>query len=131
MLNQGRNLLQRERRRRRLIFKMATIEDFNKLDIRVGIVRIVDDFPESKKPAYKLTIDFGDEIGTKKSSVQIAGNYKKDELLGKQVLGIVNLPPRKIGPFTSEVLILGVPDENDNCVLATPTKQVKKGGKLY
>ena len=110
---------------------MATIEDFNKLDIRVGKVVAVNDFPEAKKPAYKLTIDFGGEIGNKMSSVQIVSNYSKNELMGKQVLGVVNFPPRKIGPFTSEVLTIGVPDDNDNCVLVAPTKTAKLGGKLY
>ena len=98
---------------------MATFQDFLKTDIRVGKIIEVEDFPEAKKPAYKLTIDFGSEIGIKKSSVQIVSNYKKEELIGKQILGVVNFPPRKIGPFTSEVLTLGVPDEKDNCVLAT------------
>ena len=110
---------------------MATIEDFQKLDIRVGIVTVVDDFPEAKKPSYKLTIDFGDEIGIKKSSVQIVSNYQKEGLIGKQVLGVVNFPSRKIGSFTSEVLTLGVPDDNNNCILIAPTKQAKIGGKLY
>lgn len=114
-----------------MIFKMATIEDFNKLDIRVGVVKEVNYFPEAKKPAYKLSIDFGEEIGIKKSSVQIVSNYKKDELLGKQVLGVVNLPPRKIGSFTSEILTLGVPDDAGECILIVPTKQAKIGGKLY
>ena len=110
---------------------MATIEDFNKLDIRVGVVKAVNDFPEAKKQAYKLTIDFGNEIGIKESSVQIVNNYEKGELLGKQVLGVVNLPPRKIGPFTSDVLTLGVPDDVGECILVAPNKQAKKGGKLY
>ena len=113
------------------MFKMTTMEDFDKLDIRVGVIKSVEDFPEAKKPAYKLTIDFGNEIGIKKSSVQIVSNYKKDELIGKQVMGVVNFPPRKIGPFTSEVLTLGVPDEKDNCVLIIPSKKAKVGGKLY
>ena len=110
---------------------MATIEDFDKLDIRVGVIKSVEDFPEAKKPAYKLIIDFGNEVGIKKSSVQIVSNYKKDELIGKQILGVVNFPPRKIGPFISEVLTLGIPDENGNCVLIVPGKKAKIGGKLY
>ncbi|MBI3334116.1 tRNA-binding protein [Candidatus Pacearchaeota archaeon] len=110
---------------------MATLEDFNKIDVRVGVIKDVEDFPEAKKPAYKLTIDFGKEIGMKKSSVQIVNNYKKDELIGKQILGVVNFPPRKIGPFISEVLTLGVPDEKNTCVLATPDMNAKIGGKLY
>ncbi len=110
---------------------MSEYSDFEKLDVRVGKIINVDDFPEAKKPAYKLDIDFGDEIGKKKSSVQIVKNYKKDDLNGKQVLCVVNFPPRQIGPFLSEVLTLGVPDENGNCVLVVPDKNSLIGGKLY
>ncbi len=110
---------------------MATIDDFDKLDIRVGKVISVEDFPEAKKPAYKLTIDFGKEIGIKKSSVQVVKNYDKDRLRNKLVLGVVNFPPRKIGPFISETLTLGVPDKNGNCILITPDRDVPTGGKLY
>lgn len=111
---------------------MITIDDFTKLDIRVGKVLHVEDFPEAKKPTYKLTIDFGLEIGVKKSSVQVVQNYSKEELIGKLVLGIVNLPPRQIGPFVSECLTLGVPDEKHNCVLITPNKDIAiVGGKIY
>ncbi len=111
---------------------MATIDDFLKLDIRVGKILEAEDFPEAKKPAYKLTIDFGGEIGQKRSSVQIVNHYKKDELVGKLVLGVVNFPARQIGPFVSEVLTLGVPDENGDCILTVPDKDVAKvGGKLF
>jgi len=111
---------------------MATIEDFQKLDIRVGKVIAVDDFPEAKKPAYKLTIDFGVEIGVKKSSVQIVGLYTKEELIGKLVLGVVNFPPRQIGPFISECLTLGVPDKDERCILIEPDKDgAVIGGKLH
>jgi tRNA-binding protein len=110
---------------------MATIQDFEKLDIRVGKVIDVADFPQAKKPAYKLTIDFGPEIGIKKSSVQLPQNYTKEELLNKQVLGVVNFPPRQIGPFVSEVLTLGVPDGKGNCYLVIPDKEVTLGGRLY
>lgn len=110
---------------------MITIEDFQKVDIRVGKVTDVSDFPEAKKPAYKLTIDFGSEVGTKKSSVQLPQNYSKDELIGKLVLGVVNFPPRQIGPFISEVLTLGVPDGKGNCFLIIPDKEVPLGGRLY
>jgi tRNA-binding protein len=111
---------------------MATIEDFNKLDIRVGRVLEVDEFPEARKPAYKLTIDFGPEIGIKRSSVQITQLYQKDELPGKLVLGVVNFPPRRIGPFESETLTLGVPDEAGNVILVVPDRgKPKVGGKLY
>lgn len=111
---------------------MATYDDFVKLDIRVGKVILVEDFPEAKKPAYKLTIDFGDEIGIKHSSVQIVKYYKKEELKDKLVLGVVNFPARQIGPFMSESLTLGVPDINGDCILITPDKsQAIIGGKLF
>lgn len=111
---------------------MATIEDFQKIDIRTGKIIEVNDFPEAKKPAYKLKIDFGPEIGIKNSSVQIVALYKKEELVGKLVLGVVNFPPRKIGPFESEVLTLGVPDPDGNVILITPDKSNPLiGGKLF
>lgn len=111
---------------------MATYDDFQKLDIRVGKIIDVQDFPEARKPSYKLTIDFGPEIGTKKSSAQLVKYYKREELMGKFVLGVVNFPPRQIGPFMSEVLTLGVPDENNECILVIPDKnETIIGGKLY
>ncbi len=111
---------------------MATFDDFQKLDIRVGKIIAVEDFPEARKPAYKITIDFGAEIGQKRSSVQIVKHYKKDELVGKNVLGVVNFPPRQIGPFLSEVLTLGVPDSEHECILIVPDKDdAIVGGKLY
>ena len=111
---------------------MANIDDFLRLDIRVGKVLEVNDFPEAKKPAYKLKIDFGPEIGIKNSSVQIVALYKKEELTGKLVLGVVNFPPRKIGPFESEVLTLGVPDAEGKVILITPDKDTSViGGKLF
>lgn len=111
---------------------MATIEDFQKLDIRAGRIVDVQDFPEARKPAYKLKIDFGSEIGIKSSSVQIVALYTKEELTGKLVLGVVNFPSRKIGPFESEVLTLGVPDADGNVVLITPEKaSAILGGKLF
>ncbi len=111
---------------------MATIDDFLKLDIRTGKILEVSDFPEAKKPAYKLKIDFGPEIGIKNSSVQIVALYKKEELVGKLVLGVVNFPPRKIGPFESEVLTLGVPDSEGKVILITPDKaEAVIGGKLF
>lgn len=110
---------------------MATIDDFLKLDIRVGEIVEVHDFPEARKPAYKLVIDFGKEIGKKRSSAQITHYYKKEELMGKKVLGVVNFPPRQIGPFVSEVLTLGLPDANHNIVLAVPdNEEAVVGGKL-
>ena len=110
---------------------MATIEDFNKIDVRVGRIIEVEDFPEAKKPTYKLKIDFGKDIGVKKSCAQLARNYSKGDLRGKFVLGVVNFPPRQIGSATSEVLTLGVPDLNHECVLIQPEREVDLGGKLY
>jgi tRNA-binding protein len=111
--------------------KMATYEDFEKLDIRVGKIVEVDDFPEARKPSYKLKIDFGGEIGIKKSCAQLPTNYSKDELKNKLVLGIVNFPARQIGPAVSEVLTLGVPDSEGYCILITPDMEVPIGGHLY
>lgn len=111
---------------------MALYDDFLKLDIRVGKIIAVDDFPQARKPSYKLTIDFGSEIGIKHSSAQIVKYYQKEELIGKLVLGVVNFPARQIGPFISETLTLGVPDANHECILITPDKQnAVIGGKLY
>lgn len=110
---------------------MAIYDDFEKLEIRVGKIVSVDDFPEARKPAYKLTIDFGPEIGVKHSAAQLVKNYSKENLLGKMVLGVVNFPPRQIGPFMSEVLTLGVPGENHECILITPDMEVPVGGRLY
>lgn len=111
---------------------MATIDDFQKLDIRVGKIIEANDFPEAKKPAYKLKIDFGPEIGMKNSSVQIVALYKKEELIGKLVLGIVNFPVRKIASFESEVLTLGVPDADGKVILMTPDKTgAVVGGRLF
>ena len=111
---------------------MATIDDFQKLDIRTGKILEVAEFPEAKKPAYKLKIDFGPEIGVKNSSVQIVALYTKEELVSKLVLGVVNFPPRQIGPFESEVLPLGVPDAEGRVILITPDKADPViGGKLF
>lgn len=110
---------------------MATIGDFLKLDVRVGKIIKVEDFPEARKPSYKLTVDFGEEIGTKNSSAQLVDLYTKDELEGKLVLGIVNLEPRQIGPFVSEVLTLGVPDDEHRCILVVPDNDASLGAKLY
>lgn len=110
---------------------MATYEDFMKLDVRVGMIVEVQDFPEARKPAYKLTIDFGDELGVKKSSAQLPQNYSKENLINKQVFAVVNFPPRQIGPVKSEVLTLGLPDEDGNCILVTPDSDVPLGGRLF
>ena len=110
---------------------MAAIEDFNKLGIRVGKIIDVEDFPEAKKPSYRLKIDFGQEIGIKMSCAQLVANYSKNELKEKLIFGVVNFPPRQIGPATSEVLVLGVPGKNGQCVLIVPERSVDIGGKLY
>ncbi len=110
---------------------MATIEDFNKLDVRVGKIISVEDFPEARKPSYKLKIDFGKDIGIKNSSAQLVDLYKKEELKDKIILAVINFPPRQIGPFVSEVLTLGVPDEQGRCSLIVPDKQTILGGRLY
>jgi len=110
---------------------MISYDDFAKVDIRVGKIVEVHDFPEARKPAYKLTIDFGQEIGIKKSSAQIVKHYTKEELVGKMVMGVVNFPVKQIGPFMSESLTLGVPDENGDVVLISPTKDVPVGGKMF
>jgi len=110
---------------------MVTFDDLQKLDIRIGKIIEVEDFPEAKKPSYKLTIDFGGDVGTKRSSAQLVRNYPKEKLKGKLVLCVVNFPPRQIGPFISEVLTLGVPGEDGECVLIQPERQVPIGGKLY
>ncbi|MES3005543.1 MAG: tRNA-binding protein [Patescibacteria group bacterium] len=107
-----------------------TWNDFSKVELRVGTIIDVNDFPEAKKPAYKLTIDFG-EFGIKRSSVQIVSLYKKDELVGKQVVGVINFPPKQIGPFISECLTTGFADENGNVVLTQPERRVPNGSKIY
>lgn len=108
---------------------MATFEDFMKLDIRVGEVIRVEDFEKARKPAYKLWVDFGEEIGTRQSSAQITECYKGEDLVGRQVLGVVNFPPRQIADFMSEVLVLGIYGEQ-GVVLIQPEQRVKKGAKL-
>ena len=107
-----------------------TYADFEKVDVRVGRIVQVDEFPEARKPAYKLRIDFGPELGVKRSSAQITA-YAREELLGRQVIAVVNFPPRQIGPFLSEVLTLGLPDADGQVVLLTPTREVPLGGKLF
>jgi tRNA-binding protein len=105
--------------------------DFEKVDIRVGKIIQVEDFPQARKPAYKLTIDFGPEIGIKKSSAQIVDLYKKEKLQGLLVLGVVNFPLKQIGPFMSEVLTVGVSNEDGQVVLVRPDKTAKLGSKLF
>ncbi len=111
----------------------ANIEfnDFLKVDIRLGKIIEVNDFPEARKPAFKLKIDFGEGVGIKKSSAQITTHYTKDSLLDKRVLGVVNFPPRQIGKFMSEVLVLGLSDENEQIVLFEMDKEVPLGARLH
>ena len=108
-----------------------TFEDFLKVDIRVGTVVKAETFPEARKRALKLVIDFGSGIGEKKSSAQIAKHYSVDTILGKKVVAVVNFPARQIGPFMSEVLTLGVPDENGEVVLLQPSFTVPNGGRMF
>ncbi len=105
--------------------------DFERVDIRVGTIIDAQPFPEARKPALKLIIDFGGEIGTKRSSVQITVHYRPDQLIGRQVCAVLNFPPRQIGPFISEVLTLGMPDEDGAVVLVRPDFKVPDGGKLF
>ena len=106
-------------------------DDFSKVDIRVGTIVGAEPYPEARRPAYKLQVDFGAEIGVKRSSVQITVHYKLDELVGKQVAAVVNFPPKQIGKFMSEVLVLGFPDAAGAVVLVVPDKAVPNGGKLF
>ncbi len=110
---------------------MIAFDDFLKVDIRVGTVIAAEPFPEARKPAIKLTIDFGGEIGVKKSSAQITRHYKPDALVGKQVVAVVNFPPRQIGPFMSQVLTLGVPDADGEVVVLHPSLDVPDGGRMF
>lgn len=108
-----------------------SFHDFLKVDIRAGTVIEALPFPEARKPAYKLRIDFGEEVGIKRSSVQITVHYQPDELVGRQVIGVVNFPPRQIGPFMSEVLTLGLADENGAIVLLHPERTVPNGSRMF
>ncbi|WP_062229358.1 tRNA-binding protein [Aureimonas frigidaquae] len=106
-------------------------DDFMKVDIRVGTIVSAEPFPEARKPAFRLVIDFGPQIGTRKSSAQITVRHSLDELVGRQVMAVVNFPPRQIGPMRSEVLTLGFPDAEGNVVLASVTQDVPNGGRLF
>jgi tRNA-binding protein len=108
-----------------------TFDDFLKVDIRVGRILSAEVFPQARKPAYKLTIDFGPEIGVKRSSAQITANHRLDDLVGQQVLAVVNFPPRQIGPFMSEVLCLGASDEEGRIILLAPDVDVPVGARIH
>lgn len=110
---------------------MITYQDFEKVDIRVGTIVEAKPFPEARKPAYQLIVDFGLELGMKRSSAQITHHYACEDLIGKQVLAVVNFPPKQIGPFQSEVLVLGLSDEQGMIVLVSPDQRVVNGRKLH
>lgn len=109
---------------------VITWQDFEKVELRIGTVLTAEAFPEARKPAYKLKVDFGHKIGIKQSSAQITQHYRVEELIGRQVLGVVNFPPKKIGPFISECLICGFYREDGSVILAVPDKSVPNGVKL-
>ena len=109
---------------------MIAYDDFAKVDMRVGRIVAVDDFPEARKPAWKLTIDFGDQLGTKRSSAQIT-NYTREELEGRRIVAVVNFPPRQIGPVRSEVLVLGASDEQGRVILLAPDADVPLGARIH
>lgn len=105
-------------------------DDFQKVELRIGTILAVEEFPQARKPAWKLTVDFGDEIGTRRSSAQITDRYGSEQLVGKQILAVVNFPPKQIGPFMSECLITGFPTEDGSVVLAVPDQPVANGLRL-
>lgn len=108
-----------------------TFDDFMKVDIRVGIITRAEPFPEARKPAFKLWVDMGPELGVKKSSAQITAHYDVETLVGRKVMAVVNFPPRQIGPVMSEILVLGVPDTDGEVVLLKPDLDVPIGGRLF
>ena len=108
-----------------------TFDDFMKVDVRLGVIVEADEFPEARKPAFKLKIDFGPDVGVKRSSAQITVHYTREELVGRKVAAVVNFPPRQIGPFMSEVLTLGFPDAAGEVVLVGVDREVPVGGRLF
>ena len=106
-------------------------EDFEKVDVRAGTVVEAKPFPEARKPSMKLVVDFGPEVGTKKTSAQLTAHYEPEGLVGRQVIAVVNFPPKRIAGFESEVLVLGVPDDNDEVVLLAPDLRVPPGGRMF
>jgi len=108
-----------------------TFPDFDRVDIRVGRIVRAEPFPEARKPAYRLTIDFGPDLGTRRSSAQLTPRYRREELEGRLVVAVVNFPPRQIGPFMSEVLTLGVPDDSGAVILLSPDREVPLGGRMF
>lgn len=108
-----------------------TFEDFKKVDIRVGTILRAEPFPEARQPAYKLWVDFGPTMGERKTSAQVTTRYQPGELIGRQVVAVVNFPPKQIGPFMSEVLVLGVPDTGGEVILLSPNRSVPNGGRMY
>ncbi len=108
-----------------------SFDDFLKVDVRVGTITRVEPFPEARKPAYKLYVDFGPDIGERKSSAQVTRHYTAEELVGRQVAAVVNFPPKQIGPFRSEILVLGFPDADGEVVMIEPNRPVPNGGRLF
>jgi len=119
------------KKRNNMVKPQIAYEDFDKVDIRVGRIIMIEDFPEARKPLYKIKVDFGKELGIKQSAVGATHLYKKEDLEGKLILGLVNMSPKQIGPFTSEFLTLGVADEEGRCILAVPDKNAQLGAKLF